>query len=400
MKKISILGSTGSIGTQGLEVAAESGGAIEVVAIAGNRNVELLEQQIRKYRPKIACAADEEAAKRLATAVADTSAKIVAGKDGLIEVATVSECDMVLSAIVGFAGLEPTVAAIRAGKNIALANKETLVAAGDIVMNLARERKIDIIPVDSEHSAIFQCLNGEKSIAPQVDHNKTDDSYVNNAKNYVNSLEKILLTASGGPFFGKTRGELENVTVEQALRHPSWSMGAKITIDSATLMNKGLEVIEAAVLFGVDIDDIEVVVHRESIIHSMAQFVDGSIIAQMSRPSMKHPIQYAFTYPRREFSPMERVDFKTLKTLTFAPPDEETFRCLALAKEAGKVGGALPVVMNAANEVAVEKFLQGEIAFLRIADIIEETMNKYSNVSCNGLEDIIKLDMEVRKTTL
>jgi len=394
--KISVLGSTGSIGTQGLEVAAESGGAIEVVAIAGHRNVELLEQQIRKHRPKLACAADEEAAKRLATAVADTDTKIVAGKDGLIEVATIPECDMVLSAIVGFAGLEPTVAAIQAGKNIALANKETLVAAGDIVMNLARTREVDIIPVDSEHSAIFQCLNGEKSIASVVNHNEMGNDYVNNASDYVNSLEKILLTASGGPFFGKTRMDLENVTVEEALRHPNWSMGAKITIDSATLMNKGLEVIEAAVLFDVDIDDVEVVVHRESIIHSMVQFVDGSIIAQLSRPSMKHPIQYAFTYPRREFSPMERVDFKTLKTLTFAPPDEETFRCLALAKHAGKVGGALPVVMNAANEVAVEKFLRGEIAFLRIADIIEETMHKYSNVGCSSLEDIIKLDMEVR----
>jgi len=370
--KISILGSTGSIGTQALEVVRESGGTIEVIAISGNRNIKLLEEQIREFKPKLACVADKVAADALSVAVSDTSTKIVSGKIGLIEVATLSEVDMVLSAIVGFAGLEPTVAAVKSGKNIALANKETLVAAGDVVMDLAREYGVNIIPVDSEHSAIYQCLQGGGEI------------------------EKLLLTASGGPFFGKTRAELESVTVSDALKHPSWTMGAKITIDSATLMNKGLEVIEAAVLFGISIEDVEVVVHRESIIHSMVQFVDGSIIAQMSKPSMKLPIQYAFTYPNRKFSTLERVNFQQLQNLSFAAPDEETFRCLALAKHAGRIGGALPVVMNAANEIAVERFLRNDIPFLRIAEIIEETMNKYSNVSVCGLDDIIKLDELVR----
>ena len=421
MKKISILGSTGSIGTQALEVVRDArmgtaGSAnpldglhgdqrelyktqalevvrenidtIEVVAISGNRNIELLEQQIREFNPKIACVADKSAADALSVAVSDTSTKIVSGKDGLVEVATLAEVDMVLSAVVGFAGLEPTVAAIKSGKNIALANKETLVAGGEIVMNLARENEVDIIPVDSEHSAVFQCLRTNNSQSPVATATLSGKA---------SRAEKILLTASGGPFFGKTRAELANVTVADALKHPSWSMGAKITIDSATLMNKGLEVIEAAVLFDVAIDDVEVIVHRESIIHSMVQFVDGSVIAQMSKPSMKLPIQYAFTYPNREISSLERVDFKQLQKLTFAEPDEETFRCLALAKHAGRVGGALPVVMNAANEVAVERFLRNEIPFLRIAEIIEETMNKYNNVNVCGLDDIIRLDEEVRK---
>jgi len=403
MKKLAILGSTGSIGTQALEVVEECRGGVsppanscenlQVTAISGNRNVKLLEQQIRKFRPKLACVADEKSANALKTAVADTPTKIVAGKNGLIEAATLPEVDMVLSAIVGFAGLEPTVAAIQAKKHIALANKETLVAAGEIVMNLARENSVNIIPVDSEHSAIFQCLqtidNGQLTM---------DNDGRNCAKNakFQSQIEKLLLTASGGPFFGRSRAELENVTVEDALKHPSWTMGAKITIDSATLMNKGLEVLEAAALFAVDIGDIEVVVHRESIIHSMAQFTDGVILAQMSVPSMKLPIQYAFFYPNRTPSTVERVDFKTLKLLSFAQPDEETFRCLALAKQAGKLGGAAPVVLNAANEVAVERFLNREIPFLYIPEIIEETMNKHSNTKVCSLDDIIKLDEEVR----
>jgi len=382
MKKLAILGSTGSIGTQALEVVEECRGGVsppansyenlQVVSISGNRNVKLLEQQIRKFRPKLACVADEKSANALKTAVADTSTKVVAGKNGLIEAATLPEIDMVLSAIVGFAGLEPTVAAIQAKKHIALANKETLVAAGEIVMSLAHENSVNIIPVDSEHSAIFQCLHEGANI------------------------EKLLLTASGGPFFGRSRAELENVTVEDALKHPSWTMGAKITIDSATLMNKGLEVLEAAALFAVDIDDIEVVVHRESIIHSMAQFTDGVILAQMLVPSMKLPIQYAFFYPNRTPSTVERVDFKTLKSLSFAQADEETFRCLALAKQAGKLGGAAPVVLNAANEIAVERFLNREIPFLHIPEIIEETIHKHSNTKVCSLDDIIKLDEEVR----
>lgn len=374
--RISILGSTGSIGTQALQVVDDLKGLkeIEVVGISGNTNIKLLEEQARKYRPKLVAVADEENAKILKISLGDTFTRVVSGDYGLSEVATEKSADMVLSSIVGFAGLVPTMDAIKCGKDIALANKETLVTSGSIFMNAVKDNHVRLLPVDSEHCAIFQSmLSGQKD-----------------------EVKKILLTASGGPFFGKTKGELKKVTKADALKHPNWDMGAKITIDSATLMNKGLEVIEAKWLFGVDIDDIEVVVHRESIIHSMVEYNDKSIIAQMSLPSMKHPIQYAFTYPQRMPSPDTEVNFKELANMTFFEPDEDTFRCLALAKQAGLIGGTMPTIMNAANEVAVEKFLKDEIHFLEIAEIVEKAMNHFEVQFSPTLEDIIETDREVR----
>lgn len=375
--KISILGSTGSIGTQALEVIRDLRGIydIEVTAVSGNSNTELLEQQIREFKPRYAAVSDEAAAVRLKAAVSDTDCCVLAGREGLCFIAAEAGEDMLLSSIVGFAGLVPTMKAIEAGVDIALANKETLVTAGPLFMNAVEKYGVRLLPVDSEHCAIFQSLKSGKR----------------------GELRKILLTASGGPFFGKTREELKKVRREQALKHPNWSMGAKITIDSATLMNKGLEVLEASHLFGVDIDDIEVVVQRESIIHSMVEFADRSVIAQMSLPSMKHPIQYAFTYPRRLVSKDESVDFAKLATLTFAKPDEETFRCLALAKEAGRMGGTMPAVMNAANEVAVADFLAGKIGFLDIADMVGDAMGRFNNVKNPSIDDIISADAEVRE---
>jgi len=374
--KISILGSTGSIGTQALEVVEDLKGIkdIEVVAITGNKNIELLEQQARKFKPQLVVVADENGYNDLKTRLADTNAKVLCGTDGLSTAATHPEVDMVLASIVGFSGLVPTMDAIKAGKDIALANKETLVTAGSLFTDAVKEHGVRLLPVDSEHSAIFQSLHGGK-------------------KNEVN---KILLTASGGPFFGKTREELTNVKKEQALKHPNWSMGAKITIDSATLMNKGLEVLEARWLFDVELDDIEVVIHRESIIHSMVEFRDKSVIAQLSLPSMKHPIQYAFTYPERLPSPDKSVDFAALSKMTFAKPDRKTFPCLDLAIKAGKMGGIMPTVMNGANEVAVAKFLNDEISFLEIGEFVEKTMDSYHNISNPTLLDIIEIDKEVR----
>ena len=376
--KISVLGSTGSIGTQALEVVDDLRGIkdIEVVAVSGNSNIVLLEEQIRKYMPKYAAVFDEGAADNLKIAVADTECKVLSGQEGLCYIAAESGADMVLSSIVGFAGLVPTMCAIDAGCDIALANKETLVTAGKLFMDAVAEKGVRLLPVDSEHCAIFQSLHGGRK----------------------NELSKILLTASGGPFFGRTREELVGVKKEQALRHPNWSMGAKITIDSATLMNKGLEVLEARWLFGVDIDNIEVVVQRESIIHSMVEFCDKSVIAQLSLPSMKHPIQYAFTYPDRLPSKDDRVSFADIAKLTFAKPDEGTFRCLALAKQAGRMGGIMPTVMNAANEVAVAKFLRDEIEFLQIADVVEKTMDKYDAGMNVSIEEIIAIDKEVRQS--
>lgn len=375
--KVSILGSTGSIGTQALQVAEDLKGIkdIEVVGISGNRNIKLLEEQIRKFKPKYAATFDEESAKQLQIGVADTDCRVLSGQEGLCTVAAESGADMVLSSIVGFAGLVPTMRAIEEGIDIALANKETLVTAGSLFMEAIEKNKVRLLPVDSEHCAIFQSLQSGKP----------------------SELRKILLTASGGPFFGKTKDELKNITKEQALLHPNWSMGAKITIDSATLMNKGLEVLEARWLFGVDIDNIEVVVQRESIIHSMVEFADKSVIAQMSLPSMKHPIQYAFTYPDRLPSKDESVSFADLARLTFYKPDEETFRCLCLAKKAGKMGGIMPTVMNGANEVAVAKFLEDKIGFLDIADIVERAMGDFKNIDNPTLEDIINADKEVRE---
>ena len=374
--KLAILGSTGSIGTQALEVVEDLRGTvdIEVTAITGNKNLKRLEEQIRRFRPRFAAVPDAAAAASLRTAVADTDCKILSGEKGLCAAAAESDTDMVLSAIVGFSGLVPTMCAIEAGKDIALANKETLVTAGGIFMDAIRRHKVRLLPVDSEHCAIFQSLQaGQKK-----------------------ELKKILLTASGGPFFGKTADALKSVTAAQALKHPNWSMGAKITIDSATLMNKGLEVLEARWLFDVDIDDIEVVVQRESIIHSMVEFCDHSVIAQMSMPSMKHPIQYAFTYPNRLPSRDAEVSFKDLKNLSFAAPDEETFRCLPLAKQAGKLGGIMPTVLNAANETAVAAFLKGKIGFLQIAEYVEKTMQNTHNQENPTLEDLILVNKEVR----
>lgn len=375
--KLSILGSTGSIGTQALEVVRDLKGIfdIDVIAVSGNSNIDLLESQIREFNPKYAAVSDEQAAKRLEIAVADTGCKVLSGRDGLCYIAAQTDADMVLSSIVGFAGLVPTMNAIAAGKDIALANKETLVTAGSLFMDAIKKSGVRLLPVDSEHCAIFQSLKSGRH----------------------SEVRKILLTASGGPFFGKERKELKNVRKEQALKHPNWSMGAKITIDSATLMNKGLEVLEAHWLFNVDIDNIKVVVQRESIIHSMVEFNDKSVIAQMSVPSMKHPIQYAFTYPNRLSSPDKEVDFTKLAKLTFAEPDEKTFRCLALAKTAGREGGIMPTVMNAANEAAVSRFLNDEIGFLDIADTVERAMSDFDNIKNPSLDDIIAADAEVRQ---
>lgn len=373
---ISVLGSTGSIGTQALEVVDDLKGIkdIRVRAITGNSNTRLLEEQVRKYRPKIAVAADPEKYLDLKTRLADTDTLILCGEEGLCLAATESETDMVLSAIVGFAGLVPTMKAIEEGKDIALANKETLVTAGALFTDAVKCHGVRLLPVDSEHSAIFQSMHGGKEY----------------------EVGKIILTASGGPFFGRTRQELKNIRKEQALKHPNWSMGAKITVDSATLMNKGLEIIEAKWLFDVDFENIEVVVHRESIIHSMVEFVDKSVIAQLSLPSMKHPIQYAFTYPERLPSPDMSVSFAGVGKMTFYEPDEETFRCLGLAKTAGKLGGIMPTVLNAANEVAVDAFLHDKIGFLEIAEHVERVMGEYKNKLNPTIEDIIDIDKSVR----
>lgn len=375
--KVAILGSTGSIGTQALQVAEELKGIrdITVTGISGNRNLKLLEEQIRRFHPAYAAVPDEKLAAELAVSVADTECRILSGREGLCFLAAETGADMVLSAIVGFAGLVPTLKAVEAGKDIALANKETLVTAGGIFMKAVRDAGVRLLPVDSEHCAIFQSLlAGEKK-----------------------EIRKLLLTASGGPFFGKKAEDLRNVKKEQALRHPNWSMGAKITIDSATLMNKGLEVLEARWLFDVEIEQIQVVVQRESIVHSMVEFRDNSVIAQMSLPSMKHPIQYAFTYPERLPAQDPPVDFAKLGQLTFYDPDEETFRCLALAKKAGKQGGIMPTVMNAANEIAVAAFLRDEIGFLDIAEKVEKTMSRWRNIENPTVEDLLAADAVVRR---
>ena len=374
---ISILGSTGSIGTQALEVVDDLKGIkdISVSAITGNSNTALLEEQARRYLPKLVVVADENKYTDLKTRLADTNTCVLCGEEGLCAAATCENVEMVLSSIVGFAGLVPTMKAIEAGKDIALANKETLVTAGALFTDAIKKHSVRLLPVDSEHSAIFQSMHGGSR----------------------SEVEKILLTASGGPFFGKTKSELQGIKKEQALKHPNWSMGAKITIDSATLMNKGLEILEAKWLFDVELSDIEVVIHRESIIHSMVQFCDKSIIAQLSLPSMKHPIQYAFTYPDRLPSPDKSVSFAELSSMTFAKPDEDTFRCLALAKQAGEMGGIMPTVLNAANEVAVAAFLQDKISFLQIAEYVETAMSKYKNKSNPSLLDIIEVDKAIRK---
>ena len=366
MKKIAILGSTGSIGTQTLEVVRNNGD-IEVLGLAAGHNIELLEQQIREFKPGIAAVWSEEKAAELKVRVADTDTRIVAGMDGLIEVSTYENVEILVTAIVGMIGIRPTIEAIKAGKNIALANKETLVTAGHIIMPLAREHQVSILPVDSEHSAIFQSLQG----------------------NSHGSIHKILLTASGGPFRGKCEEDLLEIRVEDALKHPNWSMGQKITIDSSTLVNKGLEVIEAKWLFDVDVDDVQVVVQPQSIIHSMVEYVDGAIIAELGTPDMKLPIQYALYYPERRYLPGERLDFWSLGKLDFEKPDMDTFYCLKLAYDAGRQGGSLPTVFNAANELAVSMFLKREIKYLEIMEIIEDCMKAHKIIENPTLDQIL-----------
>mgnify|MGYP005775653419 CR=1 FL=1 len=373
MKKISILGSTGSIGTQTLEVV-RSNGDIQVTALAAGHNITMLEAQIREFRPSIACVWDEEKAAELKTAVADLPVKVVSGMEGLMEAAAEPEAEIVVTAVVGMIGIRPTIAAMEAGKDIALANKETLVTAGHIIMKLAREKGVRILPVDSEHSAIFQCLNGERE--------------------HGNRIHKILLTASGGPFRGWTHEQLKTVTPADALKHPNWSMGHKITIDSSTMVNKGLEVMEARWLFDVDMDQIQVVVQPQSIIHSMVEFEDGAVMAQLGTPDMKLPIQYALYYPERRYLPGDRLDFEALSEIRFEKPDMETFRGLKLAYEAGRTGGTLPVVFNAANEKAVGKFLKGEISYLTIIDMIEESMKNHQRIADPTVEEILEAEKE------
>ncbi len=372
MKKIAILGSTGSIGTQTLEVVRENKD-IEILGLAAGNNITLLEEQIREFQPNIAAVWSEEKAKELRDRVKDLDVKIVSGMDGLIEVSVIPQAEILVTAIVGMIGIRPTIEAIKAGKDIALANKETLVTAGHIIMPLAREHQVAILPVDSEHSAIFQSLQGGQEKA----------------------LHKILLTASGGPFRGRTKEQLKDIQVEDALKHPNWEMGRKITIDSSTLVNKGLEVIEAKWLFDVSIDQIEVVVHPQSIIHSMVEYIDGAIIAELGTPDMKLPIQYALYYPERKYLPGERVDFARLSQLTFEQPDLETFDGLRLALEAGRTGGSLPTVFNAANELAVSKFLDRKITYLEITEIIEHCMKAHKNRMNPTVDEILKTEQEV-----
>ena len=369
MRKISILGSTGSIGTQTLEVV-ENLKDIKVMAITGNSNIRLLEKQTRKFQPELVAVMDEKNAEILKEKLSDMHIRVISGMDGLVEAATYEGVDTVVTSVVGNVGLKPTFEAIRAGKNIALANKETLVSAGQLVMDLAKKHDIKIYPVDSEHSAIFQSLQGNEG----------------------NKIERILLTASGGPFRGKKREELLHVTAADALKHPNWSMGNKITIDSATLMNKGLEVMEAKWLFGVDVDQIEVLVHPQSIVHSAVEYEDGAIVAQLGEPDMRVPIQYALTYPKRVKNPFPRVDFTQRSNLTFDKPDMETFKCLSLAYRALKTGGTLPAVLNGANEVAVARFLKGDIGFLDIPELIEQTMDAYTVKYEYTLEDLLEAD--------
>ncbi|NMA67645.1 MAG: 1-deoxy-D-xylulose-5-phosphate reductoisomerase [Clostridiaceae bacterium] len=372
VKGLSILGSTGSIGVQALEVCENLN--INVVSLAANKNVKLIEQQIRRFKPKVAALFDEKAAEELKIAVKDTNTKILKGIEGIKEAVIHSDADTVLTSVVGISGLIPTMAAVEAGKNIALANKETLVTAGALVMKAVKEKGVTLFPVDSEHSAIFQCLQG----------NRKED------------VSRIILTASGGPFRGYTFEELKNVTIEQALNHPNWSMGSKITIDSATLMNKGLEVIEAMWLFDIPITDIEVVVHPQSIIHSMVLYKDGSVMAQLGAPDMRIPIQLALTWPKRTENNFNKFNFYELSALTFEKPDMKNFKALKLAFEAAKIGGTMPCCMNAANEVAVELFLQGRITFLQISELIEQVMNKHSVNSQPVLSDIIDTDHKSR----
>ncbi|MCI8709089.1 MAG: 1-deoxy-D-xylulose-5-phosphate reductoisomerase [Dorea sp.] len=372
MKKISILGSTGSIGTQTLEVVRENGD-ISVLGLAAGNNIDLLENQIREFHPEKAAVWSEERAKELRLRIADTDTKVCSGMDGLIEIAVMEGAQMVVTAIVGMIGIRPTMEAIKAGKDIALANKETLVTAGHLIMPLAERRGVSILPVDSEHSAIFQSLQG----------------------NEANQVKKILLTASGGPFRGKKQEELLEIRAQDALKHPNWTMGAKITIDSSTMVNKGLEVIEAKWLFGLGVEDVQVVVQPQSVIHSMVEYADGAVMAQLGTPDMKLPIQYALYYPERRYLPGERLDFWKIGKLDFEKPDMDTFYALKLAYEAGEKGGSLPTVFNAANELAVSMFLKGDIKYLEIVEIIEDCMSVHKNIEIPSLEQILETEAAV-----
>lgn len=374
MKKIAVLGSTGSIGTQTLDVVRAHKDFLKIEVLAANNNDELLEAQINEFNPYIAVLNDKEAYEKLKSRYTGNT-KLYYGEEGLIEGVTTDKIDTVVTSLMGFAGLRPTMEAIEAGKNIALANKETLVVAGDLVMQKAREKNIEIMPIDSEHGALFQCLHGED----------------------MKNVDKLLITASGGPFRGKKKEDLIGVSVKQCLSHPTWKMGRKITIDSASLMNKGLEVIEAKQLYNVSYDQIQVVVHPQSIIHSMVQYVDGSVMAQIGSTDMRLPIQYALTYPERLACPAEKLDFWKLQDLTFEKPDTDTFRGLALAYEAGRIGGSMPCVMNAANEIAVDAFLNEQISFLDIYDIIEEAMQSHITLIDPELEDLFEIDSKIRK---
>lgn len=371
MKKIAILGSTGSIGTQTLEIVTANPD-LEVVGLAAGNNVELLEKQVRQYKPRLAAMWSEKACKDLQSRIKDLSVKVVCGMDGLLEISTMEEAEILVTAIVGMIGIRPTIAAIEAGKDIALANKETLVTAGHIIMPMAKEKGVSILPVDSEHSAVFQSLKGEAT----------------------SQVEKILLTASGGPFRGKKKAGLAKMQVEDALKHPNWSMGRKITIDSSTLVNKGLEVIEAKWLFQVSLDQIQVVIHPQSIIHSMVQFKDGGIIAQLGAPDMKLPIQYALFYPDRRPMEGKRIDFYELGQLTFEKPDTETFGGLKLAYDAAGIGGSMPTVYNAANEKAVSLFLEKRISYLQITELIAEAMNNHKVIANPTVEEILQTEEE------
>ncbi len=374
MKKIAVLGSTGSIGTQTLEIVRQNED-LEVVALAAGSSVEKMEQQIREFSPKLAALWDEKAYKDLKERVADMDVKVLCGMEGLLEIAVMEEMEVLVTAIVGMIGIRPTIAAIENGKTIALANKETLVTAGHIIMPLAERKGVPILPVDSEHSAVFQSMNGENK----------------------KRVQKILLTASGGPFRGKSREELKKMKVEDALKHPNWAMGRKITVDSATMVNKGLEVMEAKWLFGVDLDRIEVVVHPQSIIHSMVEYEDGAVMAQLGMPDMKLPIAYALFYPDRRPLEGKRVDFFQLGTLTFEKPDPETFTGLKLAFDAARQGGSMPTVYNAANEKAVNLFLERKIGFMQIPELIEASMERHGRIEAPGVEEILRAERETHE---
>ena len=371
MKNIAILGSTGSIGTQTLDVARKNED-LRVVAVSAGKSVEKLEEQIREFHPLLAAVWDEKAARDLKTRIADTDTKVVSGMEGLLELASMPESDILVTAIVGMIGIRPTMEGIRAGKDIALANKETLVTAGHLIMPMAKEYGVSILPVDSEHSAIFQAIHGEEN----------------------KEIHKLLITASGGPFRGRTTEELRNVTVADTLKHPNWVMGRNITVDSATLVNKGLEVMEAKWLFDMDLDHIQVVVQPQSIIHSMVEFKDGAIMAQLGTPDMRLPIQYALYYPHRRYLDGDRLDFTKLREITFEVPDMDTFRGLPMAIQASREGGSMPTVFNAANELAVKKFLEEKIGFLDIYEIIAQSMERHKKIAHPDLDEILSVEQD------